>query len=153
MTIKEFCTEYGKSETNVRAKIAHNKDKLKDHVSKSPYTRTITIDDFAVSFLLEDRRSKGSSDESFERKSEEKVVPKGTMSNETADAFQNWNDAKKKRVMDICMEQVKNITGSLAIYLTASKPRSCADAPLKITAWHCNMFLSALLRKSCAILL
>lgn len=36
MTIKEFCTEYGKSETNVRAKIAHNKDKLKDHVSKSP---------------------------------------------------------------------------------------------------------------------
>ena len=96
MTIKEFCTEYGKSETNVRAKIAHNKDKLKDHVSKSPYTRTITIDDFAVSFLLEDRRSKGSSDESFERKSEEKVVPKGTMSNETADAFQNWNDAKKE---------------------------------------------------------
>ena len=42
MTIKEFCTEYGKSETNVRAKIAHNKDKLKDHVSKSPYTRMIT---------------------------------------------------------------------------------------------------------------
>lgn len=28
-----------------------------------------------------------SSDESFERKSEEKVVPKGTMINETADAF------------------------------------------------------------------
>ena len=87
MTIKEFCTEYDKSEANVRAKIAHNKDKLKDHVAKSPYTRTITLDDFAVSFLLEDRRSKSSSDESFERKSEEKVVPKGTMINETADAF------------------------------------------------------------------
>lgn len=107
MTIKEFCTEYGKSETNVRAKIAHNKDKLKDHVSKSPYTRTITLDDFAVSFLLEDRRSKSSSDESFTRKTEENEMPKGASVNDTVDIFQNWSDVKKKRVMDICMEQVK----------------------------------------------
>lgn len=28
MTIKEFCTEYDKSEANVRAKIAHNKDMI-----------------------------------------------------------------------------------------------------------------------------
>lgn len=96
MTIKEFCTEYGKSETNVRAKIAHNKDKLKDHVSKSPYTRTITLDDFAVSFLLEDRRSKSSSDESFTRKTEENEMPKGASVNDTVDIFQNWSDVKKE---------------------------------------------------------
>lgn len=107
MTIKEFCEQYNKVETNVRAKIAHNKEQLKDHITKSPYTRTITLDDFAVSFLLEDRRNKNGSYKGSEGNVSDKQPINPISVKETPDTFQHWSDEKKKRVMDICMTQVK----------------------------------------------
>ena len=107
MTIKEFCEQYNKVETNVRAKIAHNKEQLKDHITKSPYTRTITLDDFAVSFLLEDRRNKNGSYKGSEENVSDKQPINPISVKETSDIFQHWSDEKKKKVMDICMTQVK----------------------------------------------
>lgn len=107
MTINEFCIKYGKTEANVRAKIAHNKEELKDHVSKSPYTRTISLDDYAISFLLEDRRSKSGSDKNIASKTEKKELSKETLNKEAPDIFQYWSVEKKQRVMDICMAEVQ----------------------------------------------
>lgn len=108
MTIKEFCEQYNKVETNVRAKIAHNKEQLKDHITKSPYTRTITLDDFAVSFLLEDRRNKNGSYKGSEGIVSDKQPINPISVKETPDTFQHWSDEKKQKVMEICLEEVKH---------------------------------------------
>ena len=60
MTIKEFCQKYDRLEANVRGKIQRNRSLLKEHITKTPYSKTVSLDEFAVSFLLEDRRNRNS---------------------------------------------------------------------------------------------
>lgn len=68
MTIKEFCEKYNKSEPNVRAKLNRNKEKLKDHITTTPYSKTITFDEYAENFLLGDQRGKNGTEDNAEKK-------------------------------------------------------------------------------------
>lgn len=104
MTIKEFCQQYNKSEANVRAKINHNKEKLDGHITKSPYTKTIMLDEFAINFLLNDQRGKLHSQDINEKAAAPMAAPTVKVG---VDTYQHWSGQKKERVMAVCMQEVR----------------------------------------------
>ncbi len=108
MTIKEFCEKYNKDEKNVRAKVFRYKNELKDHISKTPYTKTLNLDDYAVEFLLEDRRGRYNQDIPEQPTEEDTTVRPNDV-----DMFPHWSAEKKRRVMDICFREVKKYWYSL----------------------------------------
>lgn len=109
MTIKEFCEKYNKDEKNVRAKVFRYKGELKDHISKMPNTKALNLDDYAVEFLLEDRRGRYNQDIP-EQPTEEENVP---LRPNNVDMFPHWSAEKKQKVMDICFREVKKFWYSL----------------------------------------
>lgn len=109
MTIKEFCEKYNKDEKNVRAKVFRYKGELKDHISKMPNTKALNLDDYAVEFLLEDRRSRYNRDISEQPTEEEEF----SLRPNNVDMFPHWSADKKQKVMDICFREVKKYWYSL----------------------------------------
>lgn len=107
MTIKEFCEKYNKDEKNVRAKVFRYKGELKDHISKTPYTKTLNLDDYAVEFLLEDRRGRYNQDIPEQPTEDVSFRPNNV------DMFPHWSAEKKRKVMDICFQEVKKYWYSL----------------------------------------
>lgn len=100
MTIKEFCLKYEKTEANVRAKINRNKDKLEGHITKTPYSKTYLLDEFAIDFLLDDKRTRLCSQDSGKLKGENKNA-----NDLNVDMYQHWSKQKKEKVMAVCMNE------------------------------------------------
>lgn len=112
MTIKEFCQKYDRLEANVRGKIQRNRSLLKEHITKTPYSKTVSLDEFAVNFLLEDRRSRKSvkkqnekSDAAAAEKPVEDPAPKNTASEYEYQAYHFWSDEKTAKVMELCFQK------------------------------------------------
>lgn len=103
MTIKEFCNQYGKTEANVYAKLRRSKNELGEHISKTPYSKTLVLDEYAVNYLLTDKRSGNAAEivSKFEQ-IEEPIKLK-----EETQLYKFWSDDKSKKVMDMCFEEVK----------------------------------------------
>lgn len=113
MTIKEFCKKYDRLEANVRGKIHRNRSSLKEHITKTPYSKNVSLDEFAVNFLLEDRRSRKSvkkqnekSDAAAAEKPVEDPAPKNTASEYEYQAYHFWSDEKTAKVMELCFQKV-----------------------------------------------
>lgn len=114
MTIKEFCQKYDRLEANVRGKIQRNRSLLKEHITKTPYSKTVSLDEFAVSFLLEDRRNRNSVKKLNEKpvataakKPVEDPAPKNTDSESYEyQAYHFWSDEKAAKVMELCFQKV-----------------------------------------------
>lgn len=109
MTIKELCEKYNKDEKNVRAKVFRYKGELKDHISKMPNTKALNLDDYAVEFLLEDRRGRYNQDIPEQPTEKEDV----SLCPNNVDMFPHWSAEKKRKVMDICFREVKKYWYSL----------------------------------------
>lgn len=109
MTIKEFCQKYKKDEANVRAKIYRYKSELNGHVSKKG--KTSDLDDFAIEFLLNDRRSHSSlSEDSSPADTAEPVVQDKDAEKENPNmnqTYKYWNTDRIQKVMNICLEEVQ----------------------------------------------
>lgn len=105
MTIKEFCLKYEKTEANVRAKINRNKDKLEGHITKTPYSKTYVLDEFAIDFLLNDKRTRLCSQDSGKLKAENNNA--NELNDLNVDMYQHWSEQKKEKVMTVCMNEVR----------------------------------------------
>ena len=106
MTINELCKQYNRNESSIRQKFARSKARLEGHITISPYSKTISLDDYAVRYLLEDKRSRNRTQSAPEPPVTTSKALETEIKN-NADMFLYWSDEKKQRVMDICLEEVK----------------------------------------------
>ena len=105
MTIKEFCEKYNKSEPNVRAKLNRNKEKLKDHITTAPYSKTITFDEYAENFLLGDQRGKSGTEDIAEKKAAPAQHASPPTANKGGLMYKHWSTEKKEKIMKICFAE------------------------------------------------
>lgn len=97
MTVKEFCEKYDKKEANVRAKISRSKETLSGHITKTPCSKAFLLDEFAVDFLLSDRRETNDVyEKSKEETCEQKVSASEPVVNKS-DMYMHWSSEKRKR--------------------------------------------------------
>ena len=94
MTIKEFCNYYGKSEANIYAKLRRSKNELGEHISKTPYSKTLVLDEYAVNYLLTDKRSGNAS----EIVSKPEQIEEPIKLKEETQLYKFWSDDKSKKV-------------------------------------------------------
>ena len=113
MTINELCKQYNRNESSIRQKFARSKARLEGHITKSPYSKTISLDDYAVRYLLEDKRNRNVHMQIQNAPEPQPDDPQpaelhslGAEIKDTADMYSHWSDEKKKKVMAICLEEV-----------------------------------------------
>lgn len=108
MTVKEFCEKYDKKEANVRAKISRSKETLSGHITKTLCSKAFLLDEFAVDFLLSDRRE---TNDVYEKAKEETYEQKASASEPVVnkpDMYLHWSSEKKEKVMKICFDEVRD---------------------------------------------
>lgn len=109
MTIQEFCEQYNKTEATVSAKIHRNKDILNEHILKTPYTKTIMLDEYAIEFLLTDQRTANAVDNSitFASNKTDKPVKDDTQ------IYRSWSAEKSAKVMTMCLKEARSHKNAL----------------------------------------
>lgn len=109
MTIREFCEQYNKTEATVSAKIHRNKDILNEHILKTPYTKTIMLDEYAIEFLLTDQRTANAVDTSITSASNKTDKPV----KDDTQIYRSWSAEKSAKVMTMCLKEVRSHKNAL----------------------------------------
>lgn len=108
MTIREFCEQYGKTKVNVYAKLRRNKETLNGHISKTPYTKTIILDEYAINYLLTDQRTSNTAAKNVNTEINSTPDLTDKSINNDNQIYKTWNKEKSTKIMTMCFNEVKS---------------------------------------------